>query len=329
MTPGAKHFWNFPARWGGTGFSGLRTMSGRSRYDAVAARLPSFSFFFFFLSLPKRPAQKKTKRTDRTPLCMLLTDALDSMEFHIDRLSGTQFGEDDVRVRRRRRGVVPREHILLLALRLPLEVGRQHLVVVVQLIRIRFRRGPRRIRLARARDLQFKHDRVLVRRRFVGSVCGSHVCVCIGQWGPPRPVAVESTPFRAMSNAGSTLSGTRPRRCANTSSTTIEVLFHTYTFSIAIVGIYAASICQSCGHPTNEPDGGGHLRDEYPPQGVRDRRIDPNQVEFNRALRQSLHFHLQILHAPCANWSVPHDRRVDPKRTRLKRAKSHAWTWSW
>ena len=41
---------------------------------------------------------------------------------------------------------------------------------------------------------------------------------------------------RKSMSAGSMLSGTRPRRCAKTSSCIMDVLFHTYTFSMAIVG---------------------------------------------------------------------------------------------
>ena len=60
-------------------------------------------------------------RTDRTPLCVLLPDALDRMQLHLDDLAGAQLRKDYIRVRR---GGRPRsKHRRLLALRLPDEVA--------------------------------------------------------------------------------------------------------------------------------------------------------------------------------------------------------------
>ena len=63
---------------------------------------------------------KERVRTDWTPLRVLLPNALDRMQLHLDDLSRTQLREDDVRVRRSGR---PRsKHRRLFALRLPNEV---------------------------------------------------------------------------------------------------------------------------------------------------------------------------------------------------------------
>lgn len=61
---------------------------------------------------------------------MVLADALDGVQLHVDGLSGTQLGEHDVGVRRC--GRVLRHHGFLLALRNPFEVRRPYLVVGVE-----------------------------------------------------------------------------------------------------------------------------------------------------------------------------------------------------
>ena len=60
-------------------------------------------------------------RTDWTPLRVLLPDALDRMQLHLDDLAGAQLRKDDVRVRRG--GRARSEHRRLFALRLPDEVA--------------------------------------------------------------------------------------------------------------------------------------------------------------------------------------------------------------
>ncbi len=148
ITPFEKHFWNFSACCGGTGFCGLSWMYGKRRYDAVAAQ-----------SHDEAPAESKWgAHTYWAELGMVLPHSFDRVQFHIDFLAWTQLREHDVGIRRGRRLV--RKDLELFADRLPGEMPRENLVVDIWVLAVR---------AARACDLKLEHHCIAIGWLFVGS----------------------------------------------------------------------------------------------------------------------------------------------------------------
>lgn len=80
-------------------------------------------------------AAKPKGLTDWTEFCMVLAYSFHGVQFHVDALSGTKLGQDDIRIRRRRG--TPSKDVFLFAGRYPCEVFREQFMIDVQFVGVR------------------------------------------------------------------------------------------------------------------------------------------------------------------------------------------------